>query len=89
MKWSNLKRSSDIILAVWPDYKPLHERWFMQELVYKGNLAPAWRDRLLPDESNNIVSDHYLDRATAITSANKVNPSRIAGGSGTKCTKGK
>lgn len=36
MKWSELKRASDTILAVWPHYRPLHERWFMQELVDKG-----------------------------------------------------
>lgn len=38
MKWSELRRASDIILAVWPHCRLLHERWFMQELVDKGAL---------------------------------------------------
>lgn len=73
MKWSDLKRSLDVILAVWPEYKPLHERWFMQELVYRENLAPTWRDRYVPDESDNVFSDQYPDRASAIASAKKLN----------------
>ncbi|WP_176715613.1 hypothetical protein [Thioclava sp. SK-1] len=39
VKWSELKRASDTILAVWPHYQPLFERWFMQELVYKDEHA--------------------------------------------------
>jgi hypothetical protein len=43
VKWSELKRSSALVLAVWPHYRPLFERWIMQELVDRGELAPTWR----------------------------------------------
>lgn len=74
LKWTDLKRSSDTILAVWPHYRPLHERWFMQELVDKGELAPIWRERLVPGENDAVFSDHYPDRPSAIAAANALNP---------------
>ena len=48
LKWSELKRTSDVVLAVWPHYRPLFECWFMQELVYEDDLMPAWRERMVP-----------------------------------------
>jgi len=74
MKWSDLKRSSNVILAVWPYYLPHHEQWVMQELVYKGNLAPKWRDHYYPDAKGNAYADIHPNREAAITAANKRNP---------------
>jgi hypothetical protein len=74
LKWSDLKRSRDEILAVWPVFKPLHGRWFMQELVDKGELPPIWRDRYIQGENDSVLSDHYPDRTAAIASANELNP---------------
>jgi len=82
MKWSELKRTSDTILAVWPHYRPLHERWFMQELVDKGELAPIWRERMVPDENDAVFADHYPDRDAAIAAANALNPTLRAALSG-------
>lgn len=73
VKWSEMKRASDTILAVWPQYRPLFERWFMQELVDKDELAPAWRERLVPGENDAVFSDHYPDREAAVTAANALN----------------
>jgi hypothetical protein len=36
MKWGDNKRDFDTILAVWPNYQPLRERWIMLELVDQG-----------------------------------------------------
>ncbi|MBP7340205.1 hypothetical protein [Niveispirillum sp.] len=53
-----MKRASDTILAVWPQYRPLFERWFMQELVDKDEFAPAWRERLVPGDNDGVFADH-------------------------------
>ncbi|GAA4771515.1 hypothetical protein GCM10023219_17910 [Stakelama sediminis] len=82
MKWSELKRASDTILAVWPNYRPLHERWFMQELVDKGELAPIWRERMVPGDNDAVFADHYPDRDTAIAAADALNPTLRAALSG-------
>lgn len=74
LKWSDLKRSRDDILAVWPVFKPLHGRWFMQELVEKGKLPPAWRDRYVQGEGDSVQSEHYPDRTSATASATAFNP---------------
>ncbi len=58
VKWSEMKRASDTILAVWPQYRPLFERWFMQELVDKDEFAPAWRERLVPGDNDGVFADH-------------------------------
>ena len=75
VKWSEMKRASDVILAVWPHYRPLFERWFMQELVDKRELAPLWRERLVPGDNDTVFADHYPDRETAVAAANALNPS--------------
>lgn len=75
VKWSEMKRASDDILVVWPHYRPLFERWFMQELVDKGELAPLWRERLVPGDNDTVFADHYPDRETAVAAANALNPS--------------
>ncbi len=74
MKWTDLNRSSDITLAVWPHFRPLYERWFMQELVDKGESAPVWRERMVPGENDRIFADHYPDLASALSAANALNP---------------
>ncbi|MEW6150890.1 MAG: hypothetical protein AB1745_23140 [Pseudomonadota bacterium] len=74
VKWSELKRASDVVLAVWPHYRPLFERWLMQELIDKGELAPIWRERMVPGENDRVLSDHYPDRESAIAAANALNP---------------
>jgi len=74
VKWSELKRASDIVLAVWPHYRPLFERWFMQELIDKGELAPIWRERMVPGDNDTVFADHYSDREAAIAAANALNP---------------
>lgn len=74
VKWTDLNRSSDNILAVWPHYQPLHERWFMQELVDKGEFAPAWRMRMVPGENDAVFTDHYPDLPSAIAAADALNP---------------
>lgn len=73
IKWTDLKRASDIILAVWPHYRPLHERWFMQELVDKAELAPIWRERMVPGENDSVFADHYPDQLSAVAAANALN----------------
>lgn len=73
IKWTDLNRFSDNILAVWPYYKPLHERWFMEELVENGELNPSWRDRLIPGQNNSVRSDNYPDRLSAICAAESMN----------------
>lgn len=75
VKWSELKRASDVVLAVWPHYRPLFERWFMQELIDKGELAPIWRERMVPGDNDAVFADHYPDRDAAIAAANALNPS--------------
>jgi hypothetical protein len=75
VKWSELKRASDVVLAVWPYYRPLFERWFMQELIDKGELAPIWRERMVPGDNDAVFSDHYPDREAAVAAANALNPS--------------
>lgn len=74
LKWSELKRASDVVLAVWPHYRSLFERWFMRELVGKGELAPIWRERMVPGENDTVFADHYPDREAAIAAANALNP---------------
>jgi len=74
LKWTDLRRSSDTVLAVWPQYRPLHERWFMQELVDKGEFSPTWRDRMVPGENDAVFVDHYADRESASAAANALNP---------------
>ncbi|KTT98221.1 hypothetical protein [Sphingomonas sanguinis] len=74
LKWSELKRAGDTVLAVWPYYRPLHERWFMQELIERGLLPPLWRDRMIPGDNDSVRSDHYPDRETAIAAALALNP---------------
>jgi hypothetical protein len=74
LKWSEMKRASDIVLAVWPHYRPLHERWFMQELIDKGELAPTWRERMVPGDNDSVFADHYPDREAAVAAANAFNP---------------
>jgi hypothetical protein len=74
LKWSELKRTSDVVLAVWPHYRPLFECWFMQELVYEDDLMPAWRERMVPSDGDTVRSEHYPDRDTAIAAANALNP---------------
>jgi hypothetical protein len=74
VKWSELKRASDVVLAVWPHYRPLFERWFMQELIDKGELAPMWRERMVPGDNDTVFADHYPDREAAIAAANVLNP---------------
>lgn len=74
LKWSELNRTGDTVLAVWPYYRPLHERWFMQELIDKGDLPPLWRDRMIPGDNDSVRSDHYPDRETAIAAALELNP---------------
>lgn len=75
VKWSDLNRSSDVILAVWPRYRPLHERWFMQEFVDNGDSSPTWRDRLVPGDGDTVFADHYPDRGSAISAAETLNVS--------------
>lgn len=55
LKWSEMRRFKDTILAVWPVYKPLYGRWFMQELVNKGEMPPRWRDRYIPGENDGVL----------------------------------
>lgn len=74
MKWSDLKRSSDVILALWPYYRPDTEQWVMQELVYMDNFPPKWRDHFYPNEKGNVYADIYPNRDAAVTAANKRNP---------------
>lgn len=75
IKWSEMKRASDVILAIWPYFRPLHGRWFMQELADKGDLPPVWRDRFIPGDNDSVFADHYPDRPTAVAAANALNPS--------------
>jgi len=77
MKWSEFGRSSDIILAVWPYYRPHTDNWVMQELVYMGNLAPKWRDRLIPDANDNVYGSIHPNRDAAIAAAHKLNPELV------------
>lgn len=74
LKWADLHRSSDNILVAWPYYRPLYDRWFMQELVDKGELSPVWRDRLVPGEDDAVFVDHYPDQSSAVAAANALNP---------------
>lgn len=73
LKWSEMRRSRDTILAVWPAYKPLHGRWFMQELVDMDDQSPKWRDRYVQGENDSVRSDQYLDRGSAIEAAEVLN----------------
>lgn len=74
LKWTDLGRSSDTVLAVWPHFDPLCERWFMQGLVDKGERPPTWRKRWVPGANSTVVSEHYTDRESAIAAANMHNP---------------
>lgn len=74
VKWSELERASDVVLAIWPHYRPLFERWFMQELIDKGELAPVWRERLISGDNDTVFADHYPGRDAAIAAANALNP---------------
>jgi hypothetical protein len=46
----------------------------MQELVDNGELAPTWRERMVPDDNDRIFADHYPDRKSAVAAANALNP---------------
>lgn len=74
LKWSEFGRASDVILAVWPHYRPRYERWGMQELVDNGELAPTWRERMVPGDDDRIFADHYPDQESAVAAANALNP---------------
>lgn|GEM_PF-369828 len=71
--WTDLKRTDDVVLAVWPHYKPLHSKWFMYELVAKDNFQPFWRLRYLRRENDRVSVDHYADREAAVTAADLLN----------------
>jgi len=75
VKWGDSPRDFDTILAIWPVYKPRFQRWVMLELVDHGDLPPAWRDRRVPTESQNVKMDVYSDRAAAMEAAELINPS--------------
>lgn len=74
LKWSDLKRSNDTILALWPNFRPLGARWHMEELVYRGDKTPAWRDRIVPKENDMPFGDVYSDRTAAVAAAKDRNP---------------
>lgn len=82
MKWSELKRASNTILAICPSTARCTKRWFTQELVDKGELAPVWRERMVPGENDAAFADHYPDRDAAVAAANKFNPTLRAALSG-------
>lgn len=58
----------DITLAVWPSYRPLEDRWGLEELFYRGERAPQWRNYHAPHGSA-----HHPDEATAKSAADKLN----------------
>ena len=74
LKWSEFGRAADVILAVWPHYRSRYEHWGMQELVDNGELAPTWRERLVPGDDDRILADHYPDQKSAVAAASALNP---------------
>lgn len=73
LKWSEMKRESDLILAVWPTFRPLARRWLMRELISRGELSPAWRDRFVEGPGDSVCADHYPNRPTAADAACSMN----------------
>lgn len=74
VKWGDNPRDHDTILAIWPSYKPLYQRWLMQELVDNGELPPTWRDRRIPTEDQHVRGDVYPDQNAAMEAADLINP---------------
>jgi len=74
MKWSENSRSSDIILAVWPYFDPITDKWVMQELYDKKRPSLVWRDRWIEGQNDSIRGDRYSDKQSAINVAKELNP---------------
>lgn len=73
LKWSEMKRESDSVLAVWPTFRPLARKWLMRELIGRGEISPAWRDRFIEGPGDSVRAEHYSDKLTAIGAANSMN----------------
>lgn len=78
IRWGDSQRDHASILAIWPSYRPLHDRWFMVELVETGDGGVRWRDRRIPSEEGWVKMDIRPDRDTAVSTAEALNPSLAA-----------
>lgn len=72
--WDRLGRANDVIIAVWPEYQPIYERWFMREMVYRQDRPPIWRDRLIQAEEGRVRAEVFTDAASALAHAEQLNP---------------
>ncbi|QND55240.1 hypothetical protein [Mesorhizobium huakuii] len=73
MKWGDQKRDFHPILAVWPEYRPLHNWWHMIEYAESEPHKPAWRDRRVPSPDGGVKVDIYRDQDTAVEAAATLN----------------
>lgn len=73
MKWGDSRRDLDPILAVWPEYEPLHGFWRMQELAVVPDGAPKWRERRVPDERGLVRMDRHASADAAFAAAKAAN----------------
>ncbi len=78
MKWGDQKRDHDTILAIWPNYRPIADRYFMIELVETEDGGVRWRDRRIPTERGFVMSEHHPDFPTALAAAERLNPTLAA-----------
>ncbi len=74
IKWGDSRRDHDPILAVWPTFRGLYDRWFMLELVESPTGAVQWRDRRAPDEAGHVRMDIYGEKEAAVAAAEALNP---------------
>lgn len=78
MKFIDLKRSNDKVLAVWPEYWPWFDKWFMIEFVKKAEEKPFWRSRYIEDERGFAKADWYEEELSARAVADELNPTFLA-----------
>jgi hypothetical protein len=71
--WSQLKREDDIVVAVWPEYRPLYERWFVEEMVLREGKSPLWRDRYVETPDGHVKADVFEDLQAALRHVSELN----------------
>lgn len=77
IKWGDSKRDHDPILAIWPSYRPLFQRYLMMELVATEEGGVRWRDRRIPNERGFVRMDHHPNLESAMSAAEALNPTLV------------
>lgn len=73
MRWGDSARDHDVVLAAWPSYRPLLDRWLLEELVEAPPGEVRWRDRRIPTDDGFVRMDVHATAAEAEARARDLN----------------